>query len=60
MLPMIVGKPFKKLGFADVKDRHYDEHMILEMKGWKPKRMFVRTKVWDWRIQFYDGGKKLE
>ena len=43
------GKTFQKLGFADVKDRHYDEHMILEMKDGS-LRMFVRTRLRSGRI----------
>ena len=36
------GKTFQKLGFADVKDRHYYEHMMLVMKDGS-LRMFFRT-----------------
>ena len=46
----------KKLGFADVKDRHYDEHMILEMKDGS-LRMFVRTKYGIGASNSYDGGR---
>lgn len=37
-----MGKTFKKLGYADVKGRQFDENMILEMKDGR-LRMFVRT-----------------
>lgn len=50
------GKIFQKLGFADVKDRHYDEHMILEMKDGS-LRMFVRTKYGIGASNSYDGGR---
>lgn len=50
------GKTFQKLGFADVKDRHYDEHMILEMKDGS-LRMFVRTKYGIGASNSYDGGR---
>lgn len=36
------GKNFEKLGGADVKDRSYDEHMILELADGR-LAMFVRT-----------------
>ncbi|MCL2517478.1 MAG: glycoside hydrolase [Oscillospiraceae bacterium] len=36
------GKTFQKLGYADVQNRSFDEHMILEMNDLS-LRMFVRT-----------------
>jgi len=51
-----MGKSFQKLGYADVKDRSFDEHMIVEMKDGS-LRMFVRTKYGIGASNSYDGGK---
>ncbi len=50
------GKTFKKLGGADVKNRSYDEHQILELKNGN-LRMFVRTTYGIGAADSYDGGK---
>lgn len=49
------GKTFKKLGFADVKQRNFDEHMFLEMPDGK-LRCFVRTIYGIGASDSYDGG----
>lgn len=50
------GNTFQKLGYADVKERSFDEHQILEMKD-GTLRMFVRTKYGIGAADSYDGGK---
>lgn len=50
------GKTFKKLGYADVKNRSFDEHMILEMKDGS-LRTFVRTNYGIGASDSYDGGR---
>lgn len=49
------GKTFKKLGFADVKKRHFDENMILELSDGRI-RMFVRTFYGIGAADSYDRG----
>ena len=49
------GKTFKKLGYADVKKRSYDEHMFLEMQN-GTLRCFVRTLYGIGAADSYDGG----
>lgn len=49
------GKTFKKLGYADVKDRQFDENMILEMTDGRI-RMFVRTFYGIGAADSYDRG----
>ena len=49
------GKTFKKLGFADIKKRSYDEHMFLEMPDGR-LRCFVRTSYGIGAADSYDGG----
>ncbi len=49
------GKTFKKLGFADVKKRSFDEHMFLEMKDGS-LRCFVRTTYGIGAADSFDGG----
>ena len=49
------GKSFKKLGYADVYKRQFDENMILEMKDGR-LRMFVRTVYGIGAADSYDGG----
>lgn len=51
-----MGKSFQRLGYADVKDRSFDEHMIVEMKDGS-LRTFVRTKYGIGAANSYDGGK---
>ena len=50
------GKTFKKLGYADVKNRGFDEHMFLEMKD-GTIRAFVRTIYGIGAADSYDGGQ---
>lgn len=49
------GKTFKQLGGADVKDRSYDEHQIVELKDGR-LRMFVRTKYGIGAADSFDKG----
>ena len=49
------GKTFKKLGFADVKKRCFDEHMFVE-KSDGVLRCFVRTYYGIGAADSYDGG----
>ncbi len=49
------GKTFKKLGYADVKDRSFDEHMFLE-KNDGTVRCFVRTSYGIGAADSFDGG----
>lgn len=49
------GKTFKKLGYADVKKRSFDEHMFLEMDD-RVLRVFVRTAYGIGAADSYDGG----
>ncbi len=49
------GKTFKKLGFADVEKRSFDEHMFLEMKN-GTVRCFVRTSYGIGAADSFDGG----
>lgn len=49
------GKTFKKLGFADVYKRQFDENMILEMKDGRI-RMYVRTVYGIGAADSYDRG----
>lgn len=49
------GKTFKRLGFADVKNRGFDEHMFLEMND-GVIRAFVRTTYGIGAADSYDGG----
>lgn len=49
------GKTFKKLGYADVKKRSFDEHMFLEMDD-RVLRVFVRTSYGIGAADSYDGG----
>lgn len=50
------GKTFKKSSPADVKDRSFDEHMILEMEDGS-LRMFVRTRYGIGATNSFDGGR---
>lgn len=50
------GKTFQKLGYADVPNRSYDEHQILELSDGS-LRMFVRTQAGIGAADSYDGGK---
>lgn len=50
-----MGKTFKKLGAADVKNRSFDEHMFLELPDGK-LRCFVRTNYGIGAADSYDGG----
>lgn len=50
------GKTFKKLGYADVKNRGFDEHMFLEMND-GTIRAFVRTTYGIGAADSYDGGQ---
>ena len=50
-----MGKTFKKLGRADVKNRSFDEHMFLELPDGKI-RCFVRTNYGIGAADSYDGG----
>ena len=50
------GKSFKRLGCADVKERSFDEHQILEMKDGS-LRMFVRTMYGIGAADSHDGGR---
>ena len=49
------GKTFHKLGYADIKDRSFDEHMILEMQD-KSLMMYVRTNYGIGAARSLDGG----
>ena len=49
------GKTFKRLGYADVKNRSFDEHMFLEMND-GVIRVFVRTTYGIGAADSYDGG----
>lgn len=49
------GKTFRKLGYADIQDRTFDEHQFLEMKDGS-LRVFVRTKYGIGAANSYDGG----
>ena len=49
------GKTFQTLGYADVKDRSFDEHMFLELPG-GVLRCFVRTRYGIGAADSYDGG----
>lgn len=49
------GKTFYSQGYADVKDRSFDEHRILELKN-GVLRMFVRTSYGIGAADSYDGG----
>ncbi|MBQ4574902.1 MAG: exo-alpha-sialidase [Clostridia bacterium] len=49
------GKTFKRLGYADVKNRACDEHMFLEMND-GVIRVFVRTAYGIGAADSYDGG----
>lgn len=49
------GKTFKKLGYADVKDRSFDEHMFLELES-GVIRVFVRTTYGIGAADSYDLG----
>jgi len=49
------GKTFKKLGYANVKKRGFDEHMFLEMND-GTIRAFVRTTYGIGAADSYDGG----
>lgn len=49
------GKTLKKLGYADVKNRGFDEHMFLEMND-GVIRAFVRTAYGIGAADSYDGG----
>lgn len=49
------GKTFRPLGYADVKDRSFDEHMFLELPG-GVVRCFVRTRYGIGAADSYDGG----
>lgn len=49
------GKTFRKLGYADVEKRSFDEHMLLELKN-GVIRMFVRTTYGIGASDSYDGG----
>ena len=49
------GKTFKKLGYADVKHRSFDEHMFLE-KNDGTLRCFVRTSYGIGAADSFDGG----
>lgn len=50
------GRTFTKLGGADVKDRHFDEHMVLELKDGR-LWMLVRTFYGIGQAFSDDGGK---
>lgn len=50
------GKTFRKLGYADVKDRSFDEHQFLELKN-GVVRCFVRTRHGIGAADSYDGGR---
>ncbi len=49
------GKSFRKLGYADVEKRSYDEHMFLELPN-GVIRCFVRTTYGIGAADSYDGG----
>jgi len=49
------GKSFKKLGYADVEKRSFDEHMFLELNN-GVIRAFVRTTYGIGAADSYDGG----
>lgn len=49
------GKTFRKLGYANVEKRSFDEHMLLELKN-GVIRMFVRTTYGIGASDSYDGG----
>lgn len=49
------GKTFKKLGYADVENRHFDEHAFLEMNN-DVIRVFVRTTYGIGAADSYDFG----
>lgn len=49
------GKTFKKLGYADVKERSFDEHMFLEIQT-GAIRVFVRTTYGIGAADSYDSG----
>lgn len=49
------GKTFRKLGYADVQKRSFDEHMFLELKN-GVVRVFVRTTYGIGAADSYDGG----
>jgi len=49
------GKTFKKLGYATVENRSFDEHMFLEMND-GVIRVFVRTDYGIGAADSYDGG----
>lgn len=50
------GKTFKKSGYADIKERSFDEHIFLEMSS-GCIRVFVRTKYGIGAADSYDGGQ---
>lgn len=49
------GKTFRKLGYADVQKRSFDEHMFLELEN-GVIRAFVRTTYGIGAADSYDGG----
>lgn len=49
------GKTFRKLGYADVQKRSFDEHMFLELQN-GVVRVFVRTTYGIGAADSYDGG----
>ena len=50
------GKNFIKLGYADIRDRSFDEHMLIELENGIIE-MFVRTKYGIAITHSYDRGK---
>ena len=50
------GKTFKRLGYADVKQRSFDEHQFLELDD-GVVRVFVRTTYGIGAADSYDGGE---
>ncbi|MBQ9802478.1 MAG: exo-alpha-sialidase [Clostridia bacterium] len=50
------GKTFQKLGFADLRNRSFDEHMVMEMEN-GVLRMLVRLKKGIGESYSYDRGK---
>ena len=49
------GKSFRQQGFADVKDRKFDEHMFLELED-GTLRVYVRTNYGIGAADSHDGG----
>jgi len=49
------GRTFRRLGYADVKNRSFDEHMFLELES-GVIRCFVRTNYGIGAADSYDGG----